>query len=88
LLLTNTSGGAINFTTQIGDTVTNAFTQGTRFAKGADSCQNTVVAAGSSCTIVVTFNQNNLTTHPARLGTLTVRDNAPGNPQIVNLTGN
>ena len=42
------------------------------------------LAASSSCTINVTFTPKGSGT---RSGTLTVSDNAPGSPQVVNLTG-
>jgi hypothetical protein len=45
---------------------------------------STSVPANSSCTINVTFTP---TLPGARNGTLTINDNAPGNPQTLNLTG-
>jgi hypothetical protein len=44
----------------------------------------TSVAAGSSCTISVTFHP---TTTGTRTGTVTIADNAAGSPETINLTG-
>jgi hypothetical protein len=79
LVITNTGATAFNFTAFPGNTVA-----GTRFAKSADTCSG-ALAAGANCSITVTFSPNSAVN---RVGTLTVRDNTPGNPQIVNLTGN
>ncbi len=80
LRLTNTGGTAVNFATPPpGNTVA-----GARYAKGADTCLGSL-GAGASCTITVTFNPNS---GAARVGTLTVRDNAAGAPQTVVLMGN
>jgi hypothetical protein len=77
LVVTNTGATSFNFTT--GNTVT-----GLRFAKGTDTCTGSL-AAGANCSITVTFSPNSTAT---RNGTLTVRDNTAGNPQVVTLTGN
>ncbi|MDQ6906606.1 MAG: choice-of-anchor D domain-containing protein, partial [Chloroflexota bacterium] len=56
---------------------------------GADLPNSTcgaTVAAGASCVIIVNFAPTTTFTG-ARTGTLTITDNAPGSPHIVNLTG-
>ncbi|HEV2425824.1 MAG TPA: choice-of-anchor D domain-containing protein [Terriglobia bacterium] len=57
-------------------------TAGSGFAQ-TNNC-GTSVAAGSSCTITVTFSP---TASGTASGTLSVTDNATGSPQTVNLTG-
>jgi hypothetical protein len=52
-------------------------------ATGANAC-GTTLAAGSSCSIYVTFTPASATTFSA---TLSVADNASGSPQTANLTG-
>ena len=49
-----------------------------------NNCPPTLAAGGASCTVNVTFTP---TAVASATGTLTVNDNAPGSPQIVNLTG-
>jgi FG-GAP-like repeat/Abnormal spindle-like microcephaly-assoc'd, ASPM-SPD-2-Hydin len=62
-------------------TITNVAASGD-FAQ-TNTCGGSV-AAGASCTISVTFTP---TATGNRTGTLTITDNAPGSPQVVNLTG-
>ncbi len=87
LILTNSGTAPINFTTPAGgDTVANIL--GTRFSKGADTCQGqTALAVGSTCSITINYNSNSHLILLTRLGTLTVRDNAAGANQTVALTG-
>jgi hypothetical protein len=80
LTLTNSGTAPVVFSAVPGDTVT-----GARYAKAADTCQGTTVAVGGSCSITVSFSPNSAV---IRLGLLTVRDNAVGNPQFVVLSGN
>jgi hypothetical protein len=58
---------------------------GTAFSMGADTCSNTTVSPGGTCTITVNFNG------PAgfslRIGTLNVPHNGSGNPAVLLLTG-
>ncbi len=58
---------------------------GTDFVKGTDSCANTTVAVAGTCTIDVRFSP---ATAGAKSATLTIIDNAPGNPHTVGLSGN
>lgn len=57
---------------------------GAPFAIVADSCSNTAVAVGASCTIQVAFAPT--ATGPAS-GSLSIPDDAPGSPQTVALAG-
>jgi hypothetical protein len=50
----------------------------------ADPTCNTVIAASSSCTLVLTFAPLSVGAHAA---TVTLTDDAPGSPQVVNITG-
>ena len=55
------------------------------FAKSGGTCTNGgAVAAGSNCTILVTFKPTAL---GARSGVLTITDNATGSPRAISLTG-
>jgi len=80
LTVTNSGTAPVTFPAAPGDTVA-----GARFAKGADTCQGTTLAPGASCSITVNFSPNSAA---LRVGLLTVRDNANGNPQLIVLTGN
>src|SRR5207244_1867838 len=61
----------------------------TSIVASGDYAQNnncgTTLAAGTSCTINVTFTP---TVTGTRTGAITITDNAPNSPQTVNLTGN
>ncbi len=50
----------------------------------ADNCSGATVAAGSSCVVSVTFTPSSL---GAKSASLTIPNNAPGNPHVVNLRG-
>jgi hypothetical protein len=80
LTVTNSGTAPVTFPALPGDTVI-----GARFTKGADTCQGTTLAAGASCSITVNFSPNSTA---LRVGLLTVRDNANGNPQLIVLSGN
>jgi hypothetical protein len=80
LTVTNSGTAPVTFPALPGDTVI-----GARFTKGADTCQGTTLAAGASCSITVNFSPNSAA---LRVGLLTVRDNANGNPQLIVLSGN
>ncbi len=80
LTVTNSGTAPVTFPAAPGDTVAGAL-----FAKGADTCQGTTLAPGASCSITVNFSPNSAA---LRVGLLTVRDNANGNPQLIVLTGN
>jgi hypothetical protein len=80
LTVTNSGSAPVTFPALPGDTVI-----GARFTKGADTCQGTTLAAGASCSITVNFSPNSAA---VRVGLLTVRDNANGNPQLIVLSGN
>jgi hypothetical protein len=57
--------------------------QYTVMAGGAHPCGNTVAAHGT-CTFVVTFSPKQIGTVP---GVVTVLHDAPGNPQVIKLSG-
>jgi Tol biopolymer transport system component len=56
-----------------------------QFAKGTDGCSNATVAAGSSCTVDVSFKP---TSTGARTGELRVPSDAASSPDTAGLTGN
>lgn len=74
IVVTNTGSNPI---------VVSAVTPSGDFAE-TDNCTSAPVAVSGSCTINVTFSP---TVGGARSGTLTINDNAQGNPHIVNLSG-
>lgn len=84
--LVNTTSAAQNVTlmnTGTGAATITSITATGNFASPSNTCGSTV-QAGSSCTISVTFTP---TAPGARLGTLSVSDNASGSPQTVKLSG-
>jgi len=79
LTVTNTGTADLTFTT-----VTLGGTDMSDFPVGSDTCANTTVAAGKTCTISIEFDPS---TAAAESATLTFADNASDSPQVVNLTG-
>ncbi|HEV2426019.1 MAG TPA: FG-GAP-like repeat-containing protein, partial [Terriglobia bacterium] len=73
LTLTNSGGGALTITSI---SVSGDFSE-------TNTCGNSV-AAGTSCTINITFTP---TAPGTRTGAITITDNAPGSPHVVTLTG-
>jgi hypothetical protein len=78
--LSNTGNGALN---NIVPTITGTNPSDFAISTGANACGATL-AAGSSCSIYVTFTPASATTFSA---TLSVADSAPGSPQTAALTG-
>lgn len=78
----NTGLGSLSFTfNNVG---------GTNFSKGADTCAGATIAAGASCTIVVTFTPTvggAGVSRISRAGALTIRSDGTVNPVVVGLTG-
>ena len=79
--LRNSGTAPINFTSA---TVGNLI--GTAFSKTDDTCSGTTVAVGGTCSITVQF--VGPAGNSARLGSLTMVDNATGSPQLLGLSGN
>jgi len=65
-------------------TVTAGGTNVADFPVGSDSCANSTVAAGKTCTVSVQFEPS---TTGSESATLTFADNAPNSPQSVTFTG-
>jgi len=78
--LSNTGNGALN---NIVPTITGADPSDFALSTGANACGSTL-AAGSSCSIYVTFTPAAATSYSA---TLSVADSATGSPQTSSLTG-
>jgi sugar lactone lactonase YvrE len=63
-----------------------AVTTGSPYSISASStCLNPTLAAGASCTVILTFNP--VTLGAASVAALTITDNAPSSPQTVSLSG-
>ena len=77
VLVTNTGSASLNISG-----ISIAGTNGGDFAEMNDC--GTVLSAGASCNVAVTFTP---TATGARNATLSISDNAPGSPQTISLTG-
>ena len=77
LTITNSGAAALHITTIVR-------TGGGVFAFSNDNCTQSTVAAGSSCTVTVTFNP---VLPSAYASVVTITDNAANSPQTANLNG-